>query len=298
MGNALRYNKGKIRLELLPAHALSKVAEVYTKGAHKYSVYKNSEGNQVLGKDIPAADIAKYEMVEDSANNWRKGQSWTDALGSVKRHLASFEMGEDMDPELQTLHLGNAAWGILQLIEYYKIFPQGDDRIHKYLHMPKIGLDIDEVLCNFVEGWHKRWGADPCPEWWTYHRGMGNYFKEMKEDGSLDDFYLSLQPKIKPSDIPFEPHCYVTSRPVDSSVTEKWLELHGFPAMKVYTVKLGESKVDVLKNSGVDVFIDDNFGNFQELNNAGICTFLMDAPHNKRYSVGYKRIQSLHELVR
>lgn len=296
--SARRYNKGKIRLELLPTHALRKVAEVYTRGAHKYSIYKDSEGNQILGKDIPFEEAHKYELVEDGADNWRKGQSWRDARGSVNRHLFSYDDGEDVDPELKTLHLANAVWGLLQLIEYYTIFPQGDDRIHKYLQMPKIGLDVDEVLCNFVEGWHKKWGADPCPEWWTYHRGMGNYFKEMKEDGSLDDFYLSLKPKIKPSDIPFEPHCYVTSRPVDSSVTEKWLEAHGFPAVKVYTVKLGESKVEVLKNSGVELFIDDNFHNFQELNNAGICTFLMDAPHNKRYPVGYKRIQSLHELVR
>lgn len=297
MDKAKRYNKGKNRLELLPAHALAKVAEVYTKGAHKYTVYKDSNGDKILGKDIAIEDIGKYEIAEDGANNWRKGQSWTNALGSIKRHITAFELGEDMDPELGTYHLANATWGLLQLIEYYKIFPQGDDRNHKYLKMPKIGLDIDEVLCNFVEGWHEKWGADPCPEWWTYHRGMGGYFKQMKEEGSLDRFYLSLKPKIKPSDIPFEPHCYVTSRPVDSSITEKWLEMHGFPAVKVYTVPIGTSKVEVIKNSGAEIFIDDSFANFTELNNAGICTFLMDAPHNRRYQVGFKRLKSLHELI-
>lgn len=295
--SARRYNKGKIRHELLPANALSRVAEVYTKGAHKYTIYKNEQGEKVLGKDIPIEEVGRYEIMEDGSNNWRKGQSWTDALGSIKRHITAFELGEDVDPELQTLHLGNAAWGILQLIEYYKIFPQGDDRQHSYLRTPKIGLDIDEVLCNFVEGWHKKWGADPCPEWWTYHRGMDKYFEHMKTDKTIDDFYLSLKPKIKPSDIPFEPYCYVTSRPVDTSVTERWLDIHGFPAVKVYTVGIGASKVEVLKNAGVEIFVDDNFNNFKELNNAGICTFLMDANHNKRYNVGYKRIKSLSELT-
>ena len=41
----------------------------------------------------------------------------------------------------------------------------------------------------------------------------------------------------------------------------------------------------------------DSFENFVELNNAGICCFLFDAPHNRRYYVGYKRITSLRKLV-
>lgn len=297
MEKAKRYNKGKIRPELLPAHALSKIAEVYTKGAHKYTVYRDASGKEVLGKDIPMEDIWKYEIVDDGSNNWRKGQSWTDALGSIKRHIAAFELGEDMDPELGTYHLANAAWGMLQLIEYYKIFPHGDDRIHRYLNMPKIGLDIDEVICNFVKGWHDKWGTDPAPEWWNYHRGMSSYFKQMDDDRTLNEFYLSLEPKISPTDIPFEPHCYVTSRPVDTAITERWLDKNGFPAVKVYTVPMGASKVDVLKKAGVDIFVDDSFANFIELNKAGICTFLMDASHNRRYSVGYKRLMSLKDLM-
>jgi len=47
----------------------------------------------------------------------------------------------------------------------------------------------------------------------------------------------------------------------------------------------------------VEAYVDDRFENFVELNNAGICCFLFDAPHNTRYDVGYKRIKSLSELV-
>lgn len=42
---------------------------------------------------------------------------------------------------------------------------------------------------------------------------------------------------------------------------------------------------------------DVTFENFVELNNAGICCFLFDALHNRKYQVGYKRIKSLNELV-
>jgi hypothetical protein len=126
---------------------------------------------------------------------------------------------------------------------------------------------------------------------------MGGCFDVLRNDNRIDDFYLSLTPKVSPKDIPFEPHCYVTSRPVVSATTEKWLAMHGFPAVKVYTVGIGESKVDVIKNSGIDIFVDDRFENFVELNKAGICCYLYDAPHNQRYDVGFKRIKSLKELA-
>ena len=62
------------------------------------------------------------------------------------------------------------------------------------------------------------------------------------------------------------------------------------------TVEVGHSKVDIIKESGIEIFVDDRFDNFVELNKAGICCYLFDAPHNRRYDVGYKRIKSLKEL--
>ena len=62
------------------------------------------------------------------------------------------------------------------------------------------------------------------------------------------------------------------------------------------TVGLGKSKVDVLKEAGIDMFIDDRYENFVELNKNGICCFLMDMPHNRRYDVGYKRIYGFDDF--
>jgi uncharacterized HAD superfamily protein len=108
---------------------------------------------------------------------------------------------------------------------------------------------------------------------------------------------MNLRPLIKPEDLPFEPHCYITSRGIDSKLTGKWLEKVGFPAKPVYTVEMGRSKVEMAKKSGIEIFVDDSFKNFQELNKEGICTFLMDRPHNKKYDVGYKRIHSLDQIL-
>jgi len=265
---ALRYDDNKIRHDLLPAWALNELAKIYTMGAKKYA-----------------------------PNNWRRGMKWSRVLGSLKRHLNKMELGEDLDEESGLHHMAHVAWNAITLLEYYKIYPQGDDRNHDYLTRPKIGLDIDEVLCNFVKGWHEKWGEDINPDKWNYDREMSKRFKIMKENNELDNFYLNLEPRISPKDIPFEPTCYVTSRPVSTEITEKWLKKHGFPEVPVYTVAVGQSKVEVMKSAKIDIFIDDRFENFVDLNNNGICCFLWDAAHNQRYNVGYKRIKSFKELV-
>ena len=157
-------------------------------------------------------------------------------------------------------------------------------------------MDIDEVLCDWVGAWTKEFGY-PIPENWDFSYFQHDHFKKLQDEGKLDDFYLNLPIKRKPSEIPFIPHCYITSRSVPIEVTKAWLQKNGFPTIPVYSVGFGKSKVDVAKESGIDLFVDDSYYNFVELNKAGICTFLLDAPHNRQHNVGYKRIKTLDELI-
>ena len=267
MDKALRFNEDKLRYDLLEPYAIEQLAHVFTMGSKKYAPF-----------------------------NWLKGMEWSKMAASLKRHLAAFEKGEDFDKESQLLHMAHVAWNALALVSYYKYCPQYDDRLHTLLPQKKIGLDIDEVLANWLPDWCNYWGLE-VPTSWFFDRDIMNKFEKMKEEGKLDGFYLNLKPLIKPEEIPFEPHCYVTSRPVDSSITEKWLDMHGFPARPVITVGIGQSKVQALKDVGVDIFVDDRYENFVECNKGGICTYLFDQPHNQRYNVGYKRIKSLKELI-
>lgn len=277
MEKARRYNKGKIRYELISTQGLKDIAEVYTKGAEKYTIY-NEDGS----------------IKEDGANNWRKGMSWTDTIASVKRHIADWEVGKDYD-ELGTKHLANAAWGLITILDYYKSYPQGDDRIHHYLRHPRIGLDIDDVLADFIPAWCLRHNKE-LPTSWLFDRDILQKFEEMRATGELDDFYLGLEMKTKPEDIPFEPVVYVTARPVASEITAAWLDRHGYPAAPVCTVGVGQSKADCLREHNVDIFIDDSFPNFKALNEAGICTYLFDSCHNQRHEVGHKRLHNLKDL--
>lgn len=286
--SARRYNSNKLRYELIPPSFLKELAKVYSMGAEKYTIL-DDKGN----------------IIDDGADNWRNGQGWKEAAASVIRHLEKFRDGEDFDNDWPkdlidkygpTLHLGNAAWGIAALIEFYKIHPELDNRNHSYLNQKKIFLDIDEVICAWAPAWCKKWNM-PQQTAWYFDRKIVERFDEMKANNELDEFYLNLEVLTKPDEIPFEPAGYVTARPIATEITEQWLDVNGFPHRPVYTVGLRQSKVDVLKEIGCEIFVDDRFDNFVEINKAGICCFLFDAPHNQRYQVGYKRIKSLKELI-
>lgn len=266
-GQGERKNEGKLRYDLVHPVAHEGMVKVLTVGSRKYA-----------------------------ERNWERGMKWSICIASMKRHLAAMEKGEDYDTETKLLHVDHIQCNAHFLSAYYKISPQLDDRQHTFLNRPKIGLDIDEVIANWLGAWTKKWNIN-MPTSWFFQRDIVQKFDKMKQDGELDEFYLNLEPLIKPEDIPFEPHCYITSRPVKKEITEQWLDKHGFPARPVYTVDSNKSKVEVAKESGIDVFVDDRYENMVELSNAGIFTYLYDTPHNQRYDVGFRRIYSLKELV-
>lgn len=264
-GQGLRYNDGKLRYDLVPEYAQKKYVEVLTLGSKKYR-----------------------------PRNWEAGMSWSTVIASMKRHIAAFERGEDFDPETGLPHTAHIMCNAAFLTEYMKTYPEGDDRPHPHMRMPRIGLDIDEVLADWVAAFCKRFDL-PEPQFWIFDYATRAKLEELKSD---KEFWMNIAPKCDPKTLPFEPVCYVTSRVVPSEWTQEWLQKCGFPCVPVHTVGHGESKVEVLKAAGVEWFVDDRFENYVELNKAGICCFLMDAPHNRRYNVGHKRITELSQLFK
>lgn len=102
---AKNYDQGKIRYELIPADALREVARLYTE----------------------ACATGKYPD-----RNWEKGMSWERVFGSLERHIQSWQLGEDNDPEFGIHHMAHAAFRCLQLLAY---------------HMRSIGTD-DRPICQ------------------------------------------------------------------------------------------------------------------------------------------------------
>lgn len=267
-GGGYRYNQGKLRYDLVQPEAHRDFVEILTMGAEKY---------------------------ED--RNWENGMSWSSVLASLKRHIAAFEMGEDYDKETGKLHIAHAACNVHFLNAYYHIFPEGDDRPKKFLKTPKIGLDIDGVLADFITAWSNKYpDVNKEPNSWFFDRNIVERFESMRENNELDDFYLNIQPLISPEDLKFDPHCYITSRPVDNEITVKWLDNFGFPRKPVHTVNIRSSKSEIAKENNVDIFIDDSYDNFVDLNNNGVFTYLYTASHNKKFDVGHMRLNSFNDL--
>jgi hypothetical protein len=276
---ALRYNVGKTRFDLLEPYAIEQLAKVFTAGANKYS-----------------------------DNNWiHNGMSWSKMIASMKRHISEFEKGNDYDfdencdgcksgscnSHTNLLHTAHIAWNALGLVSYSKYHPEKDDRMVNSLPKKRIGLDIDDVVADFIGHWTKHHNQE-IPEFWDFDRQIKAKFEILKDD---EDFWMSIPPKIKPEELGFVPVCFITSRNIDTSITEKWLDKNGFPAVPVFTVGHGQSKVEVAKQQKLDWFVDDNFNNFLDLNQNGVHCFLMDAKHNQRFKVGSKRLFNLKDLI-
>ena len=73
--------------------------------------------------------------------------------------------------------------------------------------------------------------------------------------------------------------------------------MNGFPQKKVITVPTGTTKVVVMKEADIEIFIDDYYRNFKELNDAGIFTYLYTASWNVEYDVGHMRLNSLKDIL-
>ena len=98
----VKYDGGKVPLDLLPMEALMEVGEVLKYGAEKYAPY-----------------------------NWARGMLYSRLISACLRHIFSYNKGEDNDPETKRSHIAHAICCLLFLLEYEKNkndYKQFDDR--------------------------------------------------------------------------------------------------------------------------------------------------------------------------
>ena len=85
----LRYDEGKIRLDLIPPEWIWGLGQVLTVGAIKYA-----------------------------ERNWEKGMKWSRVVGSLLRHVYKFIGGERYDKDTGCHHMYMAAWNCCTLATY------------------------------------------------------------------------------------------------------------------------------------------------------------------------------------
>lgn len=96
---ALRYNKDKAPMHLVPTDAIRGMAAVLKIGMEKYA-----------------------------ERNWEKGAYYSVPYASLMRHLMSFWEGENLDSESGRPHLEHVLTNAAFLLRYYNEFPEYDDR--------------------------------------------------------------------------------------------------------------------------------------------------------------------------
>lgn len=99
MAEALKYDTGKARMDLLDPQALEELANVLGYGAKKYA-----------------------------AHNWRKGMDWSRMVAAALRHINAFNAGQDRDPETGLLHTAHAMCCLMFLTNYAITATGNDDR--------------------------------------------------------------------------------------------------------------------------------------------------------------------------
>lgn len=87
----IKFDREKLRYDLLAPELLEEVSDILTFGAQKYG-----------------------------DRNWELGMDWHRPFGALMRHMWKWWSGEEKDPESNRSHLSHAACNIMFLLAYSK----------------------------------------------------------------------------------------------------------------------------------------------------------------------------------
>ena len=250
-----------VRYDLIPVQGITEVSKVLTEKLKKHEV-----------------------------NEWKYGISWTEVLSSLKKHLTEFELGNDYTEE-GLLHMAEVASDALILCEYYSIYPQGDDRIIAPINKPIVGCDLDDVIFDFTGSYEKRFNTK-LSNYWNGDYNMSKNLEQLKDE---KEFWVNMPVKNKPS---FEVDYYITARSIPVEWTKEAIQKNNLPKAPVYSLPWNVSKIDTLKELGVNIMIDDKYSTFKECKENGIFCYLMNSDTNQHYNVGHHRIYDLNLKIK
>jgi len=154
---AKKFNKEKLRYDLIPTRPLMLVAGVYTFGVKKYD-----------------------------ADNWRKGLNFSDLIGSAERHLQAFKSGSDLDPSNDNMHhLASLVWASMSLMEYQYTHPELDDRVDQSAAMVST---MPELINHLLDKHHQSEDPQSLQDINTLLDGLCRAAEEFSRQAHPEDY--------------------------------------------------------------------------------------------------------------
>ena len=159
----------------------------------------------------------------------------------------------------------------------------------------RLGLDIDDVICDFTWGVFGEAGipiqrvADVRHYDYREVLDFKPIWERVKDDNA---FWMSLP--VLDSYIPACCVAYVTARHCPPTITNAWLIKNNLPLLPLYYAK-GTEKLEALREHNLDGIVDDKAGVFMKVYEQLPTSFLVSRPWN-RHVVTPNRIYRLEEL--
>lgn len=207
-------------------------------------------------------------------------------INQLKKKLNDFEDMIDKDDD-NLYNIDKVAAYAMMIHDTLATNPQMDNRFDQISNIPRVALDVDDVVADFINGFKEKTGLEMNPYWSSNY----NIADELKALSNDEEFWTNLKVKHYPN---FEPACYISSRSIPVAFTEKFIQKAGLPCAPVFHVPWNTSKVKVLKENNINILVDDKVENFLEATKAGVFCYLMDAPHNQKFDAKGRRVYNLN----
>jgi hypothetical protein len=166
-----------------------------------------------------------------------------------------------------------------------------------------LGMDVDGVFGDFSQhilDYARERGTEfPSQKSeitsWNISENFSEVFDQVKHDPA---WWLTMP--ANPCTLPFPSElrvkCYITHRPVASSITRGWLIATGFPDAPVVTVDKTSDKAVIARYFQLTHFVDDKPSTCHEMNERGIKGILYCEPSNRHEREGLTCIHSFVQL--
>jgi hypothetical protein len=196
------------------------------------------------------------------------------------------------------------------LTEYYKIYPQGDNRLQPFMYAPHLMLEVDEVLADFIN-FHNTQNLHPVTaEEWDYFDGDIRAIKCAQNGPDISEMDAKMNPELaaallklwlnvpKKSNTKIAPYMtvsYFTRQKWCPTWAAEWIKKHKYPRGTVHVVSTPQDIIELTKSTKT-LCVVSTMRTFVELSKADICCYLLQNEYTAQFDIGHRGLRTLADL--